>query len=876
MRKTLTSLMLALVSVAGILSSCVGTTPVVPGVELEVLSVGAVSAEINLKTSNLIEYAWMASKDGEVVTDPNVLFVTGNVGTLVDGDNVITINGIEGNSTYTVSVAFKISVDKFYEKVLTAELTTSDYEEGLTLVNTTCDGFTVHFKRPSSIGEGNVVKYGALNIAKYNDNRAYGGIDADMLNLNDEVYGNYWTGDGTLTYNDDNMLKLDEKGNPVVMYDDYVTIHDKIAPGEPMVLLVGEYAYGESMYGWGEGYYEPLFDMDAYYEGLGGGGGDIWGPLAYGSYTDDELWTGYHDRIFFVTKQPSLLDAQVKVDIEPKATNAVVKITPEEGVFQYCYFICDNATYEELILPMLDGNEDYLQWFVTSEFAFYSGAVSGEGAIEINLNEYTNVEPENKYHFIITAMGDEDGLSQNFQHIVFDTPAKTGKAPEVVVTEVDPAENSPFAVYFNIKCPSKNAVAGKYAANYCSDFELQLHNKFYSYTYNELVDGMGNYFSADEVAKINSDEGLTISFSTVQNEKTRLAVLLYNDEDTPNTINDEKGAEDPAVAESLSDKQQAQEKVDSPLFKELLGDWTMTGDVTSYQYINNVGGYYPAGKRSCKVTITDGITYPETLSEEVYALYEGKTKEYVDGLYSEFKKDVDVFNEWLKGQNRLLCLGFGYVDDRAYYLPGNGVYKTPYDLFVDTEYSGYDNRSLIWDFGPKWYLEIAADGSVSVPFNNNIMYPMCGWTKPGAVYMAAYGDKGVLFSNGGETLAFPVSAASGSSTVTINPIVDSENNQYYPAAGVNYSGYFYSDGLYVDGPLSLTKGWIEPASSVKKSSASKAGEVSKAKVISASENAVPMFRRTSFKGYPQYKKVSYTIVDKEQYLSNRKNAGNNR
>ena len=85
-------------------------------------------------------------------------------------------------------------------------------------------------------------------------------------------------------------------------------------------------------------------------------------------------------------------------------------------------------------------------------------------------------------------------------------------------------------------------------------------------------------------------------------------------------------------------------------------------------------------------------------------------------------------------------------------------------------------------------------------------------------------------------MAFPVSAVSGSSTVTINPIVDSENNQYYPAAGVNYSGYFYSDGLYVDSPLSLTKGWIEPASSVKKSSASKAGEVSKAKVISASEN----------------------------------------
>lgn len=827
------------------------------------------SADITFTTSELIEYAYSISEPGSEVTDVAVLFAKGTTGSLADGDNVVTVSGLEGNHTYSIYAAFKISDDEFFGEVLTAEFTTSDYEQTLTLVNTTYDGFTVHFKMPSTVQEGNVVRYGALNIAMYNQNRLYGTTDAVMLGLNDEVYGNYWKGDATLTYNDDNIYKYDENGNPVEMYGDYVTVHDQITPGEPMVFVAGEFAYGESMWGWGEGYYQALFDMDAYYDSLYGSD-DPWGPgpLAAEGFDEDPFWTGYHERMYFTARQPELLDAKVNVEIAATATGGTVKITPDENVFQYCYFICDDYTYEQM-LTFLDNNEDYLQWFVTSVFGYYSGCQSDQGAVELALDEIAYIEPEMTYHFLITAMGNEDGTAQNFQHIKFETPAKSGKAPQVEVTAVDPDETSPFAVYFNVKCPSKNAVAGKYAANYSREFEMSFNNKYYSYTYADLV-SQGFSFTDDEIAQINTDEGLTISFPTVPDETTRLAVMLYNDEDTPNTIT---GTDDPAVAESKSDRQPDAPKVDSPLFSALLGDWTMTGEVTTYKKADDGNyGYYPDGTRSCKVTIAEGVTYPATLPNEVYDLYEGKSKEYVDGLYAEFKAEADIFNAWLKGQNRLLCLGFGYADN-PYYLPANGTYKDPFDLFTDTEYSGYDNRSLFWDFGPKWYLEVASDGSVSVPFNNLFMYPMSGWTISYPIYMAAYGEDGVLFNNGGETLAFPVSVASDNNTVTVSPILDASNKPYYPAAGFSYYGGFRSDDCVINSALTLTKGWTDAAAPAAK--ASKSAKRTEANVISDNGNSVPMLRKTPFKGLTEYKKVSYKVVDKEQFISNIQKARSN-
>lgn len=830
-----------------------------PTAVLALKSTSTLSAEFVLTTEAIKEYAYQISAPGEEALDAAVLFAKGTVCPAIDGENAIVLEGLEGNTAYSLAVALKVSDTEFFEDILQEEFTTQNYEQTLTLVNTTHEGFTLHFAMPEGLVEQNhVVRYSVATLPKYNELKLgyFAYPDASLLGANGQVY---WNADATLTYNNDNIYLYDENGQPVI--DEWtgepIVVHDQIVPGEPLVFITGEFGWGESEYGWGEGYYTPMYDWDSYYANMGGGD-DPWGPMAAEKeYDEDKYWTGYHERIFFRAQQPSLLDAKVNVEITPAATSGTVRITPEEGVLQYCFFICDDATYEEILLPMYDNNEEYFQSFVTSVYGFYNGCQSAEGAIEIALEDFTYIQPENKYHFLITAMGDEDGKTQNFQHLTFETPAKSGKAPEVVVTAMDPAETSPYAVYFNVKCPTKNAVGGKYAANYAREFEKLLNNKYYSYTYSDIV-SQGYAFTADEIALINSDEGYTMAISTVPDEITRLAVLLYNDEDTPNAIS---GADDKAVAEIRSDKQPAAPKVDSPLFTSLLGDWTMTADVTKYDYYE--GGIVPSGSRTCKVTITDAVEYPETLTQDVYDLYKNSAnmdKAAVDALYDEFKEEAKVFNAWLKGQNRLLCLGFGY-EDNPYYLK----YQGAYDLFVNESYSGYDNRSLFWDFGPKWYLQIAADGTVSVPSNNITMYPMVAWAG-NQIYLAANGPEGAAFNDGGADLVFPGEVAADNSTVTIKPIMVGED-PYYPSAGFNYYGMFYGPDLYVNSNLTLTKGWTEPVAPASyKAKASKSAK-SRISVISATENNVPMLRKTPLKALKSYKKVSYKVVDKEQFLS---------
>ena len=860
MRKSLTIFLSVILMAAGALTSC-DIVNLSEQVRAEIaVSAGTVSVDVTLNTNKIKEYAYQLSEPGKGLETAELLFAKGTTGTLVDGENLITIKGLEGNTTYQISVALKVSDEKFYENILTAEFTTADYDQTLTLMNTTHDGFSLHFRMPAGITDQNhVVRYSVATLPRYNELKTgympY--TDADLLQANGQVY---WTGDATLVYNNDNIYLYDENGNPVIdeWTGDPIVVHDQIVPGEPLVFLTGEFGWGESAYGWEEGYYAAAFNWDAYYDSITPGD-DPWGPgpLAATEFNDDKFWTGYHERIYFTAAPPTLLEAKVNVEITPSATSGIVKITPEEGVHQYCFFICDDATYEEIILPMYDYNEDYLQAFVTTVFGYMNGCQSAQGAIEVALEEFAYIEPEMKYHFLITAMGDEDGISQNFQHLTFVTPKKSGKTPEVVVTAVKPAEVSPYAAYFNVKCPTKNAVSGKYAANYVREFDKLLNSTRYDYTYDSIVD-QGYSFTADEIAQINSDEGYLMGIPTVPDETTRLAVLLYNDERTSNSIT---GADDSAVADTRSDRVPDAPKVDSPLFTALLGEWTMSADVTAYDYYQ--GGIVPKGSRSCKVTIAEGVEYPETLTDDVYELYKNGAnmdKAAVDALYDEFKEEAKIFNSWLKGQNRLLCLGYGFEDSSTYL-----EYQGAYDLFVKEDYNGYDNKSLFWDFGPKWYLEIAADGTVSVPANNQTMYTMSGW-KGNAVYLAALGPDGAAFSDGGNDLVFPGAVSTDSKTIVIKPIMVKED-AYYPCAGFNYYGQFWGPDTYINSNLTLTKGWTEPEAPAAKASAAKA-EPNRAKIISGTENAIPMLRKTPLKALKSYKKVSYKIVDKEQFRSN--------
>ena len=110
-------------------------------------------------------------------------------------------------------------------------------------------------------------------------------------------------------------------------------------------------------------------------------------------------------------------------------------------------------------------------------------------------------------------------------------------APEIIVTPLED-ESSPFLAAFNIKCTTYNdPTRGEvdecyYGANYKKDFIMEV-NRGSSY----LNLAQSQQFSKDEVEKINTPEGYTITIPSIDGETTRLAVAAFNEENTPNNFN---------------------------------------------------------------------------------------------------------------------------------------------------------------------------------------------------------------------------------------------------------------------------------------------------------------------------------------------------
>lgn len=836
------------------------------------------SAEVTLNTSELVEYAYLCSPAGEtVVDDQQVIFATGIVGELVNGDNTVLIRGLEGKSDYSIVFAFKKNDDTFFENNLIVDLTTADYVEAFTLLETKPDGVKLHLKVPQSVKDaGNALRYNIGSLPMYLTYK-YGWWsveDAQTLLNNNQMST---TEDVTLLYDNSNVEVegIDPwSGEPMT-----IMLHSPFVPGEPIVFCAGEYALGEAEDNpWGmqqADYFVPLFDYDAYYEYLDNQGG--WGPWAAEvdgeGFDEDQFWTGYYTRRYVTLPAPELLDANVDIKADMGATRGTITITPDENVFQYCYIVLDEGTYQQL-LPMLDNNEDYLQWFVTSYFGMYQGAATQQGPVKLEMSElFWSIEPETDYHLILTAMGDENGLTQKFYHEILTTTAKTLAAPVIEVKAINnPAtgEASPYDVWFNVKCTSQNAASVKYAANYEREFGMMINA---GYTYNDIVE-MANSFSSEEVAKINSAEGLNVTFSSMPDATTLLAVMAYNEEDTPNVI--EEGSSALAKASSLREPDKA--KVDSPLFTSLLGDWTMSAPVrgTNYYYEK-----YDAGVANCKVTVCEGLTYPESLSDEVYETYKelvGMSRDQVDALYKEFKQEVEEFNAKLKGQNRLLCLGFGfdYPETQQHYATSYFVTESAFDLFCSKTYNGYDNESMIWDCGPKWYLEVKEDGSLVAPINSGRMYPLKSTSQ--ALYLMGLDLReetmGYLGVNAdGSDIEFPVSVSDDNTSLTINPFYYAEVPFYVQPMTLNSYGYGNISGYEImDAPV-LTKGWTEPAAArnVKKSSsftsAIESTPVKSANCVLAPVEFVAK-SKTAFGAMPKYETVVVKKPDFEEGLRN--------
>ena len=896
-----------------------------PTPELEVkmeavlVSAGTSTAEIKLTTLNIGQYAYSVDVAGSnTELTPDIIFALGTSYECKDGENTVVVEDLTPDTSYVVTIAGATVEDEFYENVVKVELTTSTFTDELTIFDVDYMSISAHLNYPKEqVQPGNVIKWAIAEFPLYYENLTMKGYsDADMLNsYNDEYYHTAITESTTWKFCEENGY-LDEESS----------YYGPIVPGQPMYLLLGEFAYTDQhpIYAnWTNGYYLPLFDRDNFLRDYAATG--------YKKVPDQsQYWSGYNRREFMEAKAPSKMSAKcdVKMDLTPRGGK--ITITPAEGIYGYCFAIIEPSLQMQ-ILPLLNNQTKYMQWYITSYHSFANSvSLTSFGPIEMNLEEFYDMKQNTEYTLHITALGDETGSKQSYATHKFTLPKATKPASKVTVKAIDNpnGENVWNQAWFNIKCESGDAYKVRYIANYEREW-MAVVNSYTKYGYTEadalemLLSSYGASFSAEEVAAINSAEGYNIRFDSRADANTFLGVRVMNDEGTVST----------AVGQCRTVKEPFATPVNSPLFEELKGEWTATTTIqyNHYHYCQAPGDtnhdcgklYKGDGKYtiiteddtdnnyivqateqiSSKVVIGE-IGYEATLPEEVYQLFFNssslKTKEEVDAVYDQFKTTVDDFNAATRGQNRILCQGFELeydADKISCGVPEHNdqpdgklytQFASPYDLFIADEktYSAYNYESPVFDFGPKWYLEIDANGNVTAPFNTNYFAPMSQWVQDGSVYQFVGLSQSaslpyVRDADGNIINAhFPVTISADKNTITINPlkhtysttdengITVTKTEDFYPNIGRDYNGQlqFYSR---IVAPIVLTrKGAATPASAKVAPAAVNGGQIKsldKVQTVTApkSRTALPATNAVEAPA-----KVKYHVLSAEEFNAN--------
>ena len=791
---------------------------------LEIKEVGADFVELAVTAPAEVEMAYLIDEE-PLVLSPAVLFATGETMTVSPGEVIKLTKGLFQNSSYRLYAVAKLDV-KNYSRIVELEFETKSYEfdDLITIVETYYDGYKAHITVPQeTIDRGHVIRASSMPLALYNLKSSAMGTEAfdlQMIGSMGDPYSGHIFKDSTIVIGGDGYAA----GEP-------------IAPGEPTLIYAGECRYGsKEEFSQVMGYYQPERDS--------------WSV----PYFDRSTWSwlGAFQKKEFFAKQPSLCDCTVSIDIpedEISVTDAMIYFDADDDVTRYFYMVLDNSTYNQILSIYLDGNEDWFQWFLTSYIAFYEWGIHPE-TTDTFVNAAANfIEPltgGETYHVLVTVMGDEAGATQRFLHETFVTKEKTKVPPVIEVKAVH--TDDPYNASFNIKAPNKDVVGSYWACNYAREFEVMFNAK---YTYADLL--MGNYtFSSEEINRINSDEGYTVSFPTLDGEVTRFAAYGCNDEYTFNNIDPE--LEGRGWADYRAPMAEKKTPVSSDLFDALKGDWTATATIVAKEILEDGTEVSHNVKHSSKVTISSSApAVPEVIEDYVYDIYADNPKDEVDGMYDELKFLTDQFTEYrLEGQNRMLCTGF--LDYDYYRNPGRMDMRTPYELFTAKDYVSIDVPQAIYDFGPKWYLEVLEDGSVIVPFSSTFLPPMHNWTmyarytwEAYTFYLGGVGDGMGVIDASDAIPGFPVEVAEDMNSFVVKPIVlsDGANEQklYMNALGVDPRDPSSLEVIAtVVSEIVFTKGWNEPS----KASASPCAVPSKVKAVSMDGDPVskmPVVRR---------------------------------
>ena len=854
-------------------------------VELGESGPGYVDLKVTASTS--LEAAYSIGTNKRNITNASILFASGKKATLQPNETFRIFDDIQGETEYFLYIAAKLNADKFSE-IIEINFTTPEFASNglITVVGVDYDGYKMNIKVPSSVKDGgSAIRYNQSDLMMYNYMTKYNGTD-DYYAL---IYnaGEFTTEDYVKEYShainwEQSDADINEDGK--IDENDLLYRWNPISPGEPVVFVAGEFEWMEIPEdfdnnlnyevngfsypaGWQPGYYLPCLDGEKYWSYVSGESPQTKGMniISADVKTDiDEFWTGAFQRKIFRVREPEKMESTVKVSaVDVGPVNATVVLEPAKDVVMFAYAVLDDSALNQM-LELCDGKEEYLQWAVSSYFGVYNfGSRQGAGYTELALTEvFYDVPANSNIHVLVTAMGDETGSKQSFVHYTFQTLEKTIEGgPEIIVTPL-PDQSSPNLAAFNIKCTTYTTpkVGGKatrvyYGANYKKDFIMEVNGSS-----DYLTLAQSQKFTNDEIEKINSPEGLTISIPSIDGETTRIAVAAFNEENTPNNFNYRDIKECPAVADLTTPWKESKKRVLSDLYEVLAGDWTASAKL--------LDGSTHTSKINLSRGFVEGVDYPKVLPDSVYTIYSEEAnyeKSETDSYFDEFKYRANEYNEnRIMYQNNILMTG--WIDKDKY---GRIKYSSPWDLFISRSYSGVDVKSMFSDFGPKMYIEVSEGDKLSITSDVNYMPPVSYVSIP--YYMAGYNVQRtsaegniVLYYENYAPLTFPVELSEDRKTLTIKPIIDVNNETWFP----NIVGIDPKMGYQLDYPIvseiTLTKGVSE--TSVQAAPASK--YYVPAKVGSVQKLDKTYKQMTRFDKPKQATKVNGSIMTKEKALKN--------
>ena len=829
----------------------------------QVVSLSGVStttAKLTLTTNGVLEVAHKVVKvaeAGETAPDANIVFAEAEkVLPVVDGENVLDVEGLEGATDYVVYVAMKLANETFVLEE--CSFTTSEYgDQILTMISTSPFSVKFHVNMPDTADW--VLLLGDRET--YEQMKMYfGQSDAGFL---ESVGCVNYRGSQTIEIKDGDFWYTEVDWDGTVLGDMTYTIK----PGSAYVMLISAAYWGEVPNVWPE-----TWRWMPYYEVTGGGGGwDDWvdddmgvmntrGAMNLGEYTEvctDEGVTFTHEyaKQCFWTN-PAALPAEgegVEVTLRKLTERtAYFEMVPSENCLSYH------------VLPLSDEDYSMLTSFIGE--AGMQAYVLNYGEPMAGGNEFvmSGLTVGANYHMMVTGLFEENGAVQTFYHETFSPQESTLPLPVIEVTSVE-EKNTHDKVYFNIKCSTKDASAGKYIANYVKDWIPELNS---GYSYNDMVEMYGQILTEEELDQVNSDEGYELFYTTYEDVATRLAVIAYNE--------DEKAGE--AVwADSKAAGLPAKTKVESSLYADLEGNWVLNYWDTQ-SYLSSENSDKSKKYRQFQTTITTNPDFgPASFAAwQGDASYDfvlgalGGNEARVKSLFDEYKAVAAYHKEKYASQNQIVSVNFPC----GYYVKADkqNVY-TPWDLFTSEYYSAYDNFELFYDFGPKVFFEVKKGDSLVLKSDMNALPPMESFD--GAYYMVGIGKNGTTNQY---LLAceFPVTVSEDKNTLTVHP-VEYEGVLYYPGTVQYNYGYAYPQNVTYK-ELVYTRGTLEDAQSpvaAKRFSVADAIKASRA-VYNATEGVAidftaPAKRNAKLQARPKLNRVEGKLFDvKANFEKNRK------